>query len=79
MLGERFRPVHYSVSLSLSTTLSPGRFFAVKQIKAFIAHILVTYDFKFAEGKGAPSKRYVGLFRAPEDADVLFRKRLNQK
>jgi len=72
-------PVHYSVSLSLSTTLSPGRFFAVNQIKGFIAHILVTYDFKFEEGKGAPSKRHLGLLRTPKDADVLFRKRLNQK
>jgi len=57
----------------------PGRFFAVNEVKAFIAHIIVTYDFKFEEGKGAPSKRYLSLFRVSNDADVLFRKRLNQK
>jgi len=57
----------------------PGRFFAVNEIKALIAHIIVTYDFKFEEGKGAPSKRHAGLFRTPRDAEVLFKKRLDRK
>lgn len=79
MLGE-CSDLFITQSRSLSTTFSPGRFFAVNQIKAFIAHVIVTYDFKFEEGKGVPSKRHAGLFfRTPRDADVLFRKRLDQK
>ena len=44
-------------------------------MKALIAHIIVTYDFKFEEGKGVPPERHFGLFCAPGDADVLFRER----
>ena len=58
-----------------SDCFSPGRFFAVNQMKALIAHIIVTYDFKLEEGKGVPPERHFGLFRAPGDADVLFRER----
>jgi hypothetical protein len=54
---------------------SPGRFFAVNVMKALIARIIVTYEFKFEEGKGVPSERQMGLFRAPSNADLLFRKR----
>ena len=32
--------------------ITPGRFFAVNEIKALIAHIVATYDVKFEEGKG---------------------------
>jgi len=44
-------------------------------MKALIAHIIVTYDFKLEEGKVVPAERHFGLFRAPGDADVLFRER----
>jgi hypothetical protein len=55
--------------------VSPGRFFAVNVMKALIAHIIVTYDFKFEEGKRAPDEHRMGLFRAPGNANMLFRKR----
>jgi hypothetical protein len=48
---------------------------ATIEIKALLAHIVVTYDVKFEEGKGFPLERHMGLFRYPGNADVLFRKR----
>jgi len=53
----------------------PGRFFAVNEVKALLAHIIVEYEFKFDEGKGAPPHLCRGLFRSPRNADILFRKR----
>ena len=44
-------------------------------MKALLAHIIVTYDVKFEEGKGVPCERHVGMFRFPGSANVLFRKR----
>jgi hypothetical protein len=54
---------------------SPGRFFAVNEIKALLAHIIVTYDFKFEEGKGVPPDDRFGQFNSPGESDVLFKKR----
>ncbi|KAN0130729.1 Cytochrome P450 [Lactarius tabidus] len=53
----------------------PGRFFAANEVKALLAHILVTYDFKVEEGKRAPRTRTIGSMRVPENANVMFRKR----
>jgi hypothetical protein len=59
----------------LYTSISPGRFFAANEVKALLAHILVTYDFKVEEGKRAPRIRTIGSMRVPEKANVMFRKR----
>ncbi|KAI0060666.1 cytochrome P450 [Artomyces pyxidatus] len=55
----------------------PGRFFAANELKAMLAHILVTYDVKFPEGCSFkfPSDRFVGTACSPGSADLLFRKR----
>ncbi|KAH9067779.1 cytochrome P450 [Lactarius vividus] len=53
----------------------PGRFFAVNEVKALLAHILVTYDFKFEEGKQAPRSLIIDSTRIPGRANVMFRKR----
>jgi len=53
----------------------PGRFFAVNEVKAFLAHVVVTYDIKFEEGKQAPPGLYVGAMRVPREGNVMFRKR----
>ncbi|KAH9072825.1 cytochrome P450 [Lactarius deliciosus] len=53
----------------------PGRFFAVNEVKALVAHILVTYDFKFEEGKQAPRSLIIDSARIPGKANVMFRKR----
>jgi hypothetical protein len=55
--------------------ISPGRFFAVNELKALIAHIVVTYDIKFEEGKGVPRQICIGGLRLPGKANVLFKRR----
>ena len=62
-------------SHSYNPLSSPGRFFAVNEVKALLAHILVTYDFKLEEGKRAPRIRAFGTIRIPEKANVMFRRR----
>ncbi|KAH9066646.1 cytochrome P450 [Lactarius vividus] len=53
----------------------PGRFFAVNEVKALLAHVVVTYDIKFEEGKQAPRGFIVNSIRVPGKADAMFRKR----
>ena len=55
--------------------ISPGRFFAVNEIKALFAHILVTYDIKLEEGKEVPRGRYIAGMLFPGNANVMFRTR----
>jgi len=62
-------------SQSLISSISPGRFFAVNEVKALLAHILVTYDIKFEEGKRAPRSFIINSARIPGKANVMFRKR----
>ncbi len=56
-------------------SISPGRFFAVNEVKALLAHIVVTYDIKFEEGKQAPRSLHVVTMRIPGSANAMFRKR----
>jgi hypothetical protein len=55
--------------------ISPGRFFAVNEVKLFFAHLLVTYDMKFEKGKEAPPDLYIASLRIPRSTGVMFRKR----
>jgi hypothetical protein len=55
--------------------LSPGRFFAINEVKAFLAHIIVTYDIKFESGKQAPPSLIISSARIPRKANAMFRKR----
>ena len=56
---------------------SPGRFFAVNEIKAILAHILLNYDIKIANGGGRPENIWFGRYCLPNTkAEVLFRKRV---
>ncbi|KAF8271106.1 cytochrome P450 [Lactarius quietus] len=52
----------------------PGRFFVVNEVKALLAHVVLTYDIKFEEGKQAPRAMRVGSMRLPREANVMFRK-----
>jgi hypothetical protein len=56
-------------------SISPGRFFAVNEVKALLAHIVVTFDIKFEEGKQAPRSIHIGSMRIPGKANAMFRKR----
>ncbi|KAA1468096.1 cytochrome P450 [Dentipellis sp. KUC8613] len=53
----------------------PGRFFAANELKALLAHVVMTYDVKFEDGHGFPSNRYVGNACIPGTANLMFRLR----
>ncbi|KAI0050551.1 cytochrome P450 [Auriscalpium vulgare] len=53
----------------------PGRFFAASELKAMLAHLVLTYDVKFENGQGFPPNMFVASSCVPGKADVLFRKR----
>lgn len=70
--------VTYRVSAGRLTGLgydSPGRFFAAIQLKALLAHIVLTYDVRFEEGRGTPERRFVAGVLLPGKADLEFRQR----
>ncbi|KAI5118676.1 hypothetical protein M0805_003613 [Coniferiporia weirii] len=54
----------------------PGRFFAVNELKAMMAHLLLTYDVKLEVEGVRPESVYLGTRLTPNPtANVLFRKR----
>ena len=65
-------PSHIAVT---HFSISPGRFFAVNEVKALLAHVVVTYDIKFEEGKQAPRSLHIGSMRFPGEGNAMFRKR----
>ncbi|KAI0284729.1 cytochrome P450 [Russula brevipes] len=72
---QAFSPSSEQLSWGLGRHTCPGRFFAVNEIKALLAHIVVTYDIKFEEGKGFPPDRCIAALRIPGTANVMFRAR----
>jgi len=76
--STRHRAVNVSTEMmafGFGRHVCPGRFFAINEIKGLLAHIIVTYDVKFEEGKGAPPQRIVSFLRGPRDTNLLFRRR----
>ncbi|RXW11635.1 hypothetical protein EST38_g14219, partial [Candolleomyces aberdarensis] len=55
----------------------PGRFFAVNEVKAMMAHILLNYDIKLpGDSKEIPRGKYFAGARTPApNAEIMFRKR----
>lgn len=55
----------------------PGRFFAANEIKQIMAHLLLTYDFEFAEGTvGRPENLRVETQMIPNrEARIRMRRR----
>ncbi|OSX67133.1 hypothetical protein POSPLADRAFT_1051288 [Postia placenta MAD-698-R-SB12] len=53
----------------------PGRFFAVNELKAMMAYIILHYDVKLEEGISRPENVWVWHDVAPASTKVLFRKR----
>ncbi|KIL65514.1 hypothetical protein M378DRAFT_162148 [Amanita muscaria Koide BX008] len=54
----------------------PGRFFVANELKLMLAHVVMNYDVKMADGKGRPGSWKFGIHRAPDrTAQILFRKR----
>ncbi|KAF8967503.1 cytochrome P450 [Flammula alnicola] len=53
----------------------PGRFFAVAELKMMLAHILVTYDFKLADGAQPEMKWFETKVIPDKSIKMVFRKR----
>ncbi|KIL64963.1 hypothetical protein M378DRAFT_162532 [Amanita muscaria Koide BX008] len=54
----------------------PGRFFVANELKVMLAHVVMNYDVKMADGKGRPGNWQFGIHRTPDTtAQILFRKR----
>ena len=57
---------------------SPGRFFAVNELKAMMAHLVLNYDVKFEDGQACPENLWFAMSILPDPSiKVLFRKRRN--
>ncbi|KAI0254414.1 cytochrome P450 [Lactifluus subvellereus] len=63
------------LSFGLGRHTCPGRFFAAIEVKALLAYMVVTYNMKFEEGKGAPPDHCIAGMRIPGRTNVMFRKR----
>ena len=62
--------------LCLLLPRSPGRFFAANELKALLAFIVTSYDFKLAEGGSYPENLYIAENIVPNPtAELMFRKR----
>ncbi|THU85820.1 cytochrome P450 [Dendrothele bispora CBS 962.96] len=67
------------LSFDAGKHVCPGRFFAANELKAMLAHIVITYDVKFeAKANGVrPPNEYVGTSVIPNTtAHVLFCRRV---
>ncbi|KAF8061617.1 cytochrome P450 [Lyophyllum atratum] len=54
----------------------PGRFFAVNELKALLAHVLLNYDVAFENNGGRPADLWYGQSVIPDPTvSVMFRKR----
>lgn len=75
--------VHSTLPCMVLTEIfdSPGRFFALNELKCLMGHILLNYDIKwsnrdFLEGGYAPPNKNLGIFSHPDqNATVMFRRR----
>jgi hypothetical protein len=71
----------FDLFFGLSTELthyvsSPGRFFAVTELKAMLTHVLLTYDVKLEKEGVRPADHFVGFSVTPDRSGVvMFRKR----
>lgn len=54
----------------------PGRYFAANELKAMVAHVLTTYEFKFGKGEGCvPTPKWFAANTYPDPgAEVMFRR-----
>ena len=55
--------------------ISPGRFFSANEVKMLLAHLVVTYDMQFEEGKEAPRPLSIAGLSIPRTTDAMFRTR----
>ncbi|KAF8955284.1 cytochrome P450 [Flammula alnicola] len=67
---------HDYVTFGTGRHACPGRFFAVNEIKAMLAHVLLTYDVKLPDDGPRPENVWFQAGCSPDPtAQVMFRKR----
>ncbi len=56
----------------------PGRFFAVNELKALVAYVLMMYDIKLEDDKRVPPvPRWLGTSLLPDETSkIMFRRRV---
>lgn len=74
MDGESFLVSCLLMSIKLNFC-SPGRFFAVNELKAMLAYVLLTYDVKTVDGERPEQKWFAQQCVPNPTASVMFRKR----
>lgn len=69
------RPPH-----ALTTTNSPGRFFAANELKLLMAYIILNYEFKTEVDGQRPQNKYFAHSRVPDtSAKIMYRERKGRK
>lgn len=63
------------LGFGLGTHACPGRFFAANEIKIFLCHMLLKYDFKLVEGTVPQHRRYGFALHADSQAKNCIRRR----
>ena len=60
----------------LSYLCSPGRFFAANELKAMLAHLVLTYDVKMENDGVIPEPFWFGMKMIPNpNAEIMYRRR----
>ena len=80
----RFNPTFCTTPVDYWTDffISPGRFFAINELKCLMGHILLDYDIKwsnrdFLEGGYTPANTALGILTRPnENTTIKFRRRI---
>jgi len=54
---------------------SPGRFFAVNELKLMLAFTLLRYDVMTKDGKRPEAKKFMNILLPDMKAEILFKKR----
>jgi len=66
----------FGFGLSLTRFCSPGRFFAVSELKALLGFTLLTYDVKTKDGKRPKDQIFQDMIIPDMTAEILIRKRV---
>ena len=65
-----------SVLMYVAFGFSPGRFFAVTELKSMLAHVILNYDVKLENGGPRPANMFIESSVVPDrNGRVMFRKR----
>lgn len=63
------------ISFVVVFILSPGRFFAVTELKLMLAYTLLNFDVKTKEGQRPPNVEIFGSILPNMKAEILYRRR----